>query len=263
MLLPASSRYNFSEAHMAVVGVRIPLKRRRSNTSPTCWIPCARLQERSCWAQRHAASAACLQCRSCIRGLCSPLQDGSGGHLLFCQHGAATLRCAALAFTGPAKGSREKQGGQLRADAKKPIVALVAHPCDRRARMPVSTGPGVVSTPLHHAKQPAHGSLACRDAVLPSHGGAAARRQAVLVLHADGALACCAFSFSARALALRWSVPVELPRAVIIRVLPVHACTSHAMLCCHALCFPACCPGCAPPGGTSCGACCSNGLGVS
>jgi hypothetical protein len=60
-------------------------------------------------------------------------QDGAGAHLLFCTHGAATLRCAVLGFQGPAKGGREKQGGQLRADAKKPIVALSAHPCDRYA----------------------------------------------------------------------------------------------------------------------------------
>ena len=43
-------------------------------------------------------------------------------------------------------------------------------------------------------------------------------RQAVLVLHADGALTCCAFNFSARTLAHRWSVPVELPKVAILQV---------------------------------------------
>jgi hypothetical protein len=44
-----------------------------------------------------------------------------------------------------------------------------------------------------------------------------ARRQAVLVLHADGALACCGFSFAARTLVTRWALPVELPKAPMTR----------------------------------------------
>lgn len=43
-------------------------------------------------------------------------------------------------------------------------------------------------------------------------------RQAVLVLHADGALTCCTFNFSARTLMQRWSVPVELPKVAILQV---------------------------------------------
>ena len=51
--------------------------------------------------------------------------------MVFCQQGSTTLRCVQVAQLAPVKGSKEKPGGQLRTDNKKPIVALAAAPCQK------------------------------------------------------------------------------------------------------------------------------------
>ena len=59
------------------------------------------------------------------------LQEGARAAVVFCQQGSTTLRCVQVAQLAPAKGSKEKPGGQLRTDNKKPIVALAAAPCQK------------------------------------------------------------------------------------------------------------------------------------
>lgn len=44
-----------------------------------------------------------------------------------------TVRCVQLAATAATKGSKDKPGGQLKSDNKKPIVALAAHHADRQS----------------------------------------------------------------------------------------------------------------------------------
>ena len=51
--------------------------------------------------------------------------------MVFCQQGSTTLRCVQVSQLTPVKGSKEKPGGQLRTDNKKPIVALAAAPCQK------------------------------------------------------------------------------------------------------------------------------------
>ena len=59
------------------------------------------------------------------------LQEGARAAVVFCQQGSTTLRCVQVAQLAPVKGSKEKPGGQLRTDNKKPIVALAAAPCQK------------------------------------------------------------------------------------------------------------------------------------
>ena len=65
------------------------------------------------------------------RELSPCLQEGARAAVVFCQQGSTTLRCVQVAQLAPAKGSKEKPGGQLRTDNKKPIVALAAAPCQK------------------------------------------------------------------------------------------------------------------------------------
>lgn len=51
--------------------------------------------------------------------------------MVFCQQGSTTVRCLQVSQLTPVKGSKEKPGGQLRTDNKKPIVALAAAPCQK------------------------------------------------------------------------------------------------------------------------------------
>ena len=51
--------------------------------------------------------------------------------MVFCQQGSTTVRCLQVFQLTPVKGSKEKPGGQLRTDNKKPIVALAAAPCQK------------------------------------------------------------------------------------------------------------------------------------
>ena len=59
------------------------------------------------------------------------LQEGARAAVVFCQQGSTTLRCVQVSQLTPVKGSKEKPGGQLRTDNKKPIVALAAAPCQK------------------------------------------------------------------------------------------------------------------------------------
>ncbi|CAK0749293.1 hypothetical protein CVIRNUC_001899 [Coccomyxa viridis] len=59
------------------------------------------------------------------------LGEGARAAVVFCQQGSTTLRCVQVAQLAPVKGSKEKPGGQLRTDNKKPIVALAAAPCQK------------------------------------------------------------------------------------------------------------------------------------
>ena len=59
------------------------------------------------------------------------LQEGARAAVVFCQQGSTTMRCVQVAQLAPVKGSKEKPGGQLRTDNKKPIVALAAAPCQK------------------------------------------------------------------------------------------------------------------------------------
>ncbi len=59
------------------------------------------------------------------------LQEGSKATVVFCQQGSTTVRCLQVSQLVPVKGSKEKPGGQLRTDNKKPIAALAAAPCQK------------------------------------------------------------------------------------------------------------------------------------
>lgn len=59
------------------------------------------------------------------------LQDGLKAMVIFCQQGSTTVRCLRVSQLVPVKGSKEKPGGQLRTDNKKPIVALAGAPCQK------------------------------------------------------------------------------------------------------------------------------------
>jgi hypothetical protein len=50
--------------------------------------------------------------------------------ILYCQHGGTSVRLVYTVMPAPIAGkkSTEKQGGQLKGDNKKPIVALAPHP---------------------------------------------------------------------------------------------------------------------------------------
>ncbi|CAL5222539.1 g4916 [Coccomyxa viridis] len=59
------------------------------------------------------------------------LGEGSKATVVFCQQGSTTVRCLQVSQLVPVKGSKEKPGGQLRTDNKKPIAALAAAPCQK------------------------------------------------------------------------------------------------------------------------------------
>ncbi len=50
--------------------------------------------------------------------------------ILYCQHGGTSVRLVYTVMPAPIAGkkSTEKQGGQLKGDNKKPIVAMAPHP---------------------------------------------------------------------------------------------------------------------------------------
>jgi hypothetical protein len=59
------------------------------------------------------------------------VQHGGGISMVFCQHGSTSVRCVETKLQSAVRSSKEKQGGQLKTDIKKPIVALAAHPSER------------------------------------------------------------------------------------------------------------------------------------
>ena len=50
--------------------------------------------------------------------------------ILYCQHGGTSVRLVYTVMPAPVAGKKnvEKQGGQLKGDNKKPIVAMAAYP---------------------------------------------------------------------------------------------------------------------------------------
>ena len=52
---------------------------------------------------------------------------------MFCQNGSTSVRCASMAMKASAKGTKDKPGGQLKSDVKKPIVALAANHTERQS----------------------------------------------------------------------------------------------------------------------------------
>ncbi len=50
--------------------------------------------------------------------------------ILYCQHGGTSVRLVYTVMPAPIAGKKsvEKQGGQLKGDNKKPIVAMAPHP---------------------------------------------------------------------------------------------------------------------------------------
>lgn len=50
--------------------------------------------------------------------------------ILYCQHGSTSVRLVYTVMPAPIAGKKsvEKQGGQLKGDNKKPIVAMAPHP---------------------------------------------------------------------------------------------------------------------------------------
>lgn len=100
-------------------------------------------------------------------------QDKVGGSVVFCQNGSTSVRCVQLAAHAAAKGGKDKPGGQLKSDTKKPILALAANHTERHL---------------------------------------------LLLLYADGTLACCMCSPSTRTMSTRWTLPLEVSRLNIAQV---------------------------------------------
>ncbi|EIE25272.1 hypothetical protein COCSUDRAFT_65173 [Coccomyxa subellipsoidea C-169] len=81
------------------------------------------------------------------------LPDKAGNSVVFCQNGSTSVRCVSMAGKATAKGSKEKPGGQLKSDLKRPIVALAASHTERQsllllhadALIAVGTGSGTVA----------------------------------------------------------------------------------------------------------------------
>ncbi|KAK9810383.1 hypothetical protein WJX72_009786 [[Myrmecia] bisecta] len=57
---------------------------------------------------------------------------GSKPTILYCPHGATSVRMVEYAPPPPVKGAKDRQGAQLKSDGRKPIIALAAHPQDQQ-----------------------------------------------------------------------------------------------------------------------------------
>ncbi len=119
VLVPPSSRYNMQKAHMAVLPV---------GTAPMQKRPPEIIYIAITTAKRPDSP---LQAKN--RHCCVSAQDKAGNSVVFCQNGSTSVRCVSMAGKATAKGSKEKPGGQLKSDLKRPIVALAASHTERQS----------------------------------------------------------------------------------------------------------------------------------